>query len=287
MKVASRRRVNSSEAQLTVFFYGEAFHLDEDSRRVDGIGGVVWEGALLTTHTLLRVLRGASNPASLHVLELGCGTGICGIVLASRVAAVTLTDQSVDLALANAKRIIQSRGTVNIAALPLPWGAGLEAELLADRVGPPHLIVGCEVACLRSQQTKLLETIKGLVFERSVVLMSFDELPPPNGCTAEREFDARMSLAGFRKENVAVARVSWSTAQGGVSDAVLEELPHPSGVCLGQGDGSCSPQELCEIVPVTPREERVEGAHHVVAYFKGSATVTCEFCGKPRFLFEE
>ena len=83
------------------------------------------------------------------------------------------------------------------------------------------------------------------------------------------------------------ARVSWSTAQGGVSDAVLEELPHPSGVCLGQGDGSCSPQKLCEVVPVTPGEERVEGTHHVVAYFKESATVTCEFCGKPRFLVEE
>jgi predicted nicotinamide N-methyase len=54
------------------------------------LGSVVWDGALLLCAHLAR--RASDSWKSKHVLELGSGTGLVGLALAQRGAAVTLTD---------------------------------------------------------------------------------------------------------------------------------------------------------------------------------------------------
>ena len=271
--MARRQRLSSSEARLTLFLDGRTFDLTEDSRQVDGIGGVAWDGSFLMALTLQRLVDSSPTASSLHVLELGCGLGVCGISIASRVAAVTLTDQSVDLATANSQ---STHDAANVVAMPLSWGQGQEGGLLRRRdAGPPDIVVGCEVACLRSQQRKLVDTIRHLAVSRTVVLLSFDELPPPNRCSAERDMDALMVGAGFTGACISVARVSWSATEAGISTAKMEAVAFEAELCLGWDESACSSGS-----GLTPNSES-EGMHHIVAYFKKEAAVICARCGRP------
>ena len=279
MQVASRRRISGSEARLTFSLDEQFLELTEDSRQVDGIGGVAWDGSFLMALTLRRLVDSSPYASSLHVLELGCGTGVCGISIAHRVAAVTLTDQSVDLATSNCRSI---RCASNVIAMPLSWGEDQERDLLRRRgANVPNLLVGCEIACLRSQLSKLMRTIDALAGRSTIVLLSFDELPPPNSCTAEREMNELMSAAGFSGASISAARVTWSRVEHGTSAAVMKEVAVESEVCLGSGEYPC-PQSRAERASKGISLDSSEGVHHIVAYFRHSSFVSCKICGKPR-----
>lgn len=87
----------------------------ESTELCDGIGGITWDGALITNRLLESILVFTNNinnskyndvkkPISnLNLLELGCGSGICGIIISqlSNNMNIYLTDRCIDLAQLN------------------------------------------------------------------------------------------------------------------------------------------------------------------------------------------
>jgi hypothetical protein len=70
----------------------------QSPRGADGLGGVVWPGAIALARFLAPEMT-----ADTRVFELGCGTGFLGLALrAAGAGHVTLTDEFVELACANA-----------------------------------------------------------------------------------------------------------------------------------------------------------------------------------------
>lgn len=83
---------------------GSVVHVDEDTALVDGIGGTTWEGALVLARVMETIAASADNADDVshcHVLEVGCGTGILGIVTHKLGFRTTITDRVVDLAASN------------------------------------------------------------------------------------------------------------------------------------------------------------------------------------------
>jgi len=77
---------------------GLPIRIRQSPRGADGLGGVVWPGAI----ALARYLAPDMTPKT-RIFELGCGTGFLGLALrAAGVGHVTLTDEFVELACANA-----------------------------------------------------------------------------------------------------------------------------------------------------------------------------------------
>lgn len=247
---------------------------------MDGLGGVTWDGSLLMIALLQRL------PLNLHLVELGCGGGLCSLSCALRDVRVSLTDREVDLAeqnLSSNRHVL--RGDVEV--FPLRWGAegAAEVETLLQRRGFPDVVVACEVACLRQQQPKLAETVLRLSRPHTLVLVSFDEGPPPNKCVAEREWDERMQAAGMRKAVVASGRVQWMV-EGPVERAVVQDetrlFAAAEELCLRALCGACSPSLAA---PEEPRPDvTAPGRHHAALYFRPAATRTCEDCGRPRLV---
>ncbi|KAJ1423342.1 hypothetical protein B484DRAFT_106436 [Ochromonadaceae sp. CCMP2298] len=71
------------------------FSIHENTELVDGIGGVSWDGALVLSKVLEQL-----TPAG-HLVELGCGAGLAGIVASRLGFRATLTDRYADLAALN------------------------------------------------------------------------------------------------------------------------------------------------------------------------------------------
>ena len=98
------------------------------------IGSVIWEGALILSDYLVtnaRLLeRFRHNP---HVLELGSGTGLVGLVAAFLGGRVTLTDKSISLLEASVERNAQTLeladtgGSLRVERLE--WGENTMSEL--------------------------------------------------------------------------------------------------------------------------------------------------------------
>ena len=173
------------------------------------------------------------SAADLHVLELGCGTGLCGAVAAKMGCKSTLTDRSADLAKLNVDLISSVPGVpLNIAVYDMPWESSLatagdrptsmdaegeEPVISVSSVlnlrGKVDVIVGAEITCLRKQQGLMVDTIVQLTANNpdAVVLLSFDSAPPPNGCLYEQDMLQRMEAVGFMHSVVYVAGCVWKT----------------------------------------------------------------------------
>lgn len=199
--------------------------LKESSKCVDGIGGTTWDGALHMCR-LFAALPPHLRTRDLHILELGCGSGLFGLfarTLSPERWRVTLTDREVDLALTNARLLekqysMLSSGLVASSlplqtVLPLTWGClnGAEQEngILSACPQRPDVIVGCEVACLRRQQEALIASILHVMNPETLVFISFDEPPQPNSCSSERDFDTRTAAVGFKKATVQASSLRW------------------------------------------------------------------------------
>ncbi len=172
----------------------------------------------------------ATNP---HVLELGCGTGLCGAIAAKLGCKSTITDRSADLAKLNVELISSTPGVpLNIEVYDMPWESsvatagdrptsmdaeGEEPVVSVDTVlnlrGKVDVIVGAEITCLRKQQGLMVDTIVQLTSSNpdAVVLLSFDSVPPPNGCLYEQDMIQRMEAVGFTHSVVYVAGCVWET----------------------------------------------------------------------------
>ena len=194
----------------------------------------------------------------LHVVELGCGTGICGIMATKLGYRCTLTDRNSDLAALNINHLRTSSNMLDsdVEVYNLSWEssatAGTSLPVFEDDVpsisvndllsmrGCPDLIIGAEITCLRKQQPLLVNVIADLYESNphALVLLSFDGLPGAPGCASAKEMIQRMTERGFRHMVVYVGTCDWTvevaqqrdpdvaspTYTGKISKAYLRDL---------------------------------------------------------------
>jgi 2-polyprenyl-3-methyl-5-hydroxy-6-metoxy-1,4-benzoquinol methylase len=234
------------------------FSLEENSMLVDGIGGVLWDGSI----TILNLLQSLEMRGK-HLVEFGCGIGICGIFAAFQGANVVLTDREVDLV------------TQNIDALTLPSDSAVTCHALTWGEDSPlqtqrfDVILVCECACLVRQQEKLVQSISDLAGDGTIVFVTFDGKPPPNDVQYELKFADLMSSRGFFSQCVDHSRVDWSLESVDERYRTLIAEIHQLDPKLGKRTNSSSPSSL-------PLKESTE--HHIIAYYRPTATKTCCRC---------
>jgi predicted nicotinamide N-methyase len=195
--VAARESINSFESFLVYFPDSNAknvkkcLKIKESTYMVDGIGGGVWEGAIIMS----KLLEAIKVDTDHRLIELGCGAGLSGIVAALYGAKVLLTDRTVDLAEQNVaysqlqfnpdRQLLQEDGDISSGAhssldihvQELCWEANNSKSHFFGQMSTIDIIVGAEITCLRKQQQNLMKTIEMLSGPSTVVLLSFDDIP--------------------------------------------------------------------------------------------------------------
>jgi Lysine methyltransferase len=282
---ATRESLDAFESYLTYFPFCDApglrdsLIIKESTHMVDGIGGGTWEGAILMS----KLLEAINVDCNHQVVELGCGAGLSGIVAALRGSRTEISDRVVDLATENIAycrdqletgpynlfdngAINSAKGTkFDICAYEISWGLEDNAESTTDH---PDLILGAEITCLRKQQPDLMKTIEVLAGPKTLILLSFDDLPMPismptsgtnrseregsdvaNGrCPVdavsmyEREFDGRMQAAGFNRAVVCTAAVDWfkeNVREGSAISARSSSERNPVQLTVGHSSSNC------------------------------------------------
>ena len=109
-----------------------------------------------------------------RVLEVGSGTGFCGIVCAMLGARVTLTDlpEGVPVISENCR---QNGVHGRCEVLALPWGLHAE-EPAASWFAPPYdVVIGCEVGYSLSVQEELSKTMAAACGSGSVVFIGHEQ----------------------------------------------------------------------------------------------------------------
>ena len=179
---------------------------------VDGIGGGVWEGAIVMSSLMESILL-----AEHSVIELGCGAGLSGIISTLTGAKVLLTDRISDLVLENISLLKEQLCNKmhsdyhskvdpcpNISSRELTWNDSSSEREILCAWGVADFIIGAEIACLRKQQENLTKTINALSGPQTVVLISFDDIPMPG----IDEFISPFSSLGSNKTSSSAGRVS-------------------------------------------------------------------------------
>ena len=151
------------------------------------LGAVVWDCGLVMVRVL--ALLAPSLLARARVLELGSGTGLCGLA-AARLGArhVVLTDLEglLPALLANVERNtahLRGLGPLDVQARAFEWGSDL-----ASLGGPFDLVVASDVLYDRKHHAGLLATVRGLAEAGASVLLAVKLRFPDD----ERAFFARL-----------------------------------------------------------------------------------------------
>jgi hypothetical protein len=246
----------------------------ESSAKVDGIGGIVWEGALVMCEILKKC-----NADTTLLIELGAGTGLCGIVGAAMGMDTIVTDREVDLAEENiqhnvSKRILTpSLGRIEVAAFD--WAEGMSGALLnSSRSDKRKVIIGVEVACLLKQQPYLVEALSTLYDPGSIILITFDI----GTSKYESAFLEKMRREGFLAKDLYAANVVFETFSPLLlKENMLLNVPPPVptvkrtyGIVEESSDGD-TVESLCCV------------GHKVVIFYKQSAVNTCCNCNSQFF----
>ena len=304
-----RDKLNSYEAFLNLYHSGKSIQVKENSGMVDGIGGIVWEGSILLNVFLESIILDNVN-----VLELGCGTGVSGILASTRGANTILTDRYPDLATYNyefMKQFIHDK--FNLMVIELFWEN--YSPLTIERLrGFPGIIIGSEIACLLKQQHYLVNLINTISRADTVTLLTFDDFPPPyNNVQYEKEMIQKMTEVGFVYQIIMTGIVEWHAhIPADIGDeSMLELMNHlslsPEGnisetniVQHENHESNKRPRHSREYVTVeilstsmntlatpslfSPKQTRenfnqqATNVHHICAFFRRSAGNTCSRC---------
>jgi hypothetical protein len=255
--------------------------VDECTSMVDGIGGIVWEGAVL----LSQYLRDHLNPSLCGlVIELGCGAGLCGLVAAKMGVRTFLTDREVDLARANAATLStmhpECGDLVNVCELD--WHEPMPEAIMSASTKNCKLILGVEVACLLKQQSALISVLTKLYTPNSLILITFDAGAEPS--KYERSFRASMRDQGFLSTTAHSGSVEFSELPRGFRGSAMLGLPptYPE-----------ARRSFCTVLPdIAPANAAPDGVnidaesckrHFIEIFYKPSAARTCSRCNKAYF----
>lgn len=320
--VAVRKENVKFEGTVTYCFRDDRcdeFEVLENTNLVDGIGGVTWvwklsihtvtailslivfshilllqDGALILSQVVELMSKDAGRET--HVVEVGCGTGLCGIVAAKLGYKSTITDRSADLAKLNVdmvKQQMQASSTspveMDAAVYDMPWESSHASAGNRDTVtdvdgeepvvsvrsvlnlrGKVDLVVGAEITCLRKQQGLLVDTVLQLTASNpnAIALFSFDGPPQPNGCLYEQDMIERMAAVGFSHSVVYVAGCVW----------VTEHFVQQSGSKASEEQGNQLPVHKVSKAHLIDRTEEHRGAsqrlHFPIASSRGTSCKT-------------
>mmetsp|Transcript_17227 Transcript_17227/g.25848 ORF Transcript_17227/g.25848 Transcript_17227/m.25848 type:complete len:271 (-) Transcript_17227:117-929(-) len=130
----------------------------------EGVGGVVWTATIQFSKYLEKRNKN-KNPsfAGIRILELGCGTGMVGIIAASLGADVTLTDLP-KIYLRAAKNIERNKKAIEEAggkarACEFTWG-DRKAVLVAKDAPPFDIILASEVIYTKESGELFLDAMQ-------------------------------------------------------------------------------------------------------------------------------
>jgi len=243
-----------SESGVEVF-------VNENTSMVDGIGGIVWDGTVALCDYLDQF-----QISGLSIVELGCGTGLCGMFCAGQGSRVVLTDREIDLCVENAAAVSSElKGCVTVSELE--WGQPTTRAMRLEH--HPDVVLVCECACLIKQQRDLVWTINDLCSSNTIVLVTFDSVPFPNDVAYEANFRELMFSRGFKSTCVAHYAIEWVRV---TCPADTEERAH----CTARLR-SCP----LESTLFTGCDRALSGDlthQHVVAFYSPYATTTCSRC---------
>jgi hypothetical protein len=191
----------------------------ENTELVDGIGGTTWEGSFLLSHVLDTLSDGIDSSTHLnniHILELGCGSGLVGLSAALKGFSVTLTDRETDLAKINYTLLQQNypETTLDVHIQNLEWGDETMLNSLIEQRGNVDILVGAEILCLRKQHPYLLRTIQYLAELNPAMIILFTADGANEkivNSIAEEEFILKMKTAksSFRSARIAYGEIRW------------------------------------------------------------------------------
>ncbi|KAK0138685.1 Protein-lysine methyltransferase METTL21D [Merluccius polli] len=140
------------------------------------VGCVVWDAAIVLAKYL--ETRGFHDPASgvntwanKHVLELGAGTGVVGLMAAALGAHVTVTDLE-DLQTLLEVNIQENKGRIScgsITAKVLKWG-----EDVSDFLPPPDYVLMADCIYYEQSVVPLVESLKKLSGPSTCIICCYE-----------------------------------------------------------------------------------------------------------------
>ena len=202
-----------------VFQGSSLFFQESPSYARECTGAVVWDGALMLLDLFAPLARSFGGK---YVLDLGCGTGIVGIALASIGARVWLTDIGVGVdiarcnAVANAKAISDRSGRAT--AQQLDWTTSQPVLAAFPTGGTVDFIIACEVVYNNEAFAPLLQVLTVMSCKATFIYLV---LRQRHGCdTAAFVRDARSS---FAVEELSLPPAWREKAGGGDAKAQLDQ----------------------------------------------------------------
>lgn len=175
----------------------------------ESLGSIMWEGSLALVYFILSQEHFSSKAGSLQILELGAGTGVAGLLLASTdvQASITLTDLPLLVPLMQKNIAANSR---SVCAQALSWGT----EESKNLSGSFDVILAADVVYSAELIEPLLHTLREVALANTLVVIAYRYRGPQE----ERFFT--LAAEDFIIEKVALEQ-DWN--QGLSIQRVVEE----------------------------------------------------------------
>ena len=289
--IAQHYRKSYDEGSLRYIHHKsqETTEVLEDSKRCDVIGGIVWDGSLLMSYLCENLVPSLVNNTSL--VGLGEGAGLTSIICAKSIKPtqenikVIATDRYIDLLDIN---IIHNNLNDKMSAIQLDWEKPDEFDLNLEK---NLIIFGVEVACLKKQQTKLINTIKHLIKDssNSIILITFDDHPSDHPSLYEKQFIELMKNENFVHSVVFSGSIKYDEHGNGflydTTSRYYNDLSHIAFPSSRENRQNQKIDNINDPPPIPFKENLKSNSHHISAFYKIATIRTCKNCNKSFFPF--